>query len=104
MLETLLELISTGDFEAQIILLENLVIDLSLLYDARGYSMLHLVCMNNDHKSLEVLLTYALSFWLEEKRYSEKQAYSALAKWVNKSCKREYSEKACSDESKSLEI
>jgi hypothetical protein len=63
-LSNMIDFITQGDHESLVILLENIVIDISEIKDEkRGLNMAHIVCLNNDHNSLDIIIYYALVYW-----------------------------------------
>lgn len=59
----IIDLVACGDFEELENFLNLILVDVTQIYDERGFTLAHIVCQNNDSKSLMVLIAYAYSFW-----------------------------------------
>ena len=59
----IIDLVACGDYEELENFLNLILVDVTQIYDERGFTLAHISCQNNDHKSLMVLIAYAYSFW-----------------------------------------
>ena len=79
----IIDLVSCGDHEELQRFLENVVIDLTKVYDDRGFNLIHLASLNSDHKTLDVLIYKAFDYWDNLNMEDRTQSLSLLKQWVN---------------------
>ena len=60
------------------------MIDVTKVYDERGFNLTHLCSQNNDHTSLDILITYIFGYWEKKNQdVSRSMSLSLLYEWVN---------------------
>lgn len=63
--------------------LYTVVLDLTQVYDERGYTLVHMACMNSDHHTLRVLLSMADRYWQILNNISQQQQQTLIRTWIN---------------------
>ena len=84
-LNNVVDLVASRDHEELQRFLEHVVnLDLTQVYDERGFSLVHIACQNNDHKTLDVLINGAFTYWESNNQNMRRSlAIDQLKQWVN---------------------
>lgn len=69
------------------------MIDVTKVYDDRGFNLTHICAQNNDHVTLDILITYIFGYW-ERKNLdvTRSMSLSLLLEWVNEPSRTSISE------------
>ena len=60
---SILDLVACKDHISLQSFLETVLLDLTKVYDERGFTLVHIACINCDHKTLDVLIASAFKYW-----------------------------------------
>lgn len=78
-----IDLVSCRDHRNLSSFLGTVLLDLTKVYDERGYTLVHICCMNSDAKTLDVLINQQFKFWETSRRVTKQETLELLHDWVN---------------------
>lgn len=78
-----IDLVSCRDARNLSSFLATVLLDLTKVYDERGYTLVHICCMNSDAKTLDVLINQQFKYWEITRRVSKQETLDLLHDWVN---------------------
>jgi hypothetical protein len=78
-----IDLVASRDHWRLMEFLSTAVLDLTQVYDERGYTLVHMACMNGDHQTLQVLLVMADRYWQILNKISKPQQQTLIQTWIN---------------------
>jgi len=79
----IIDLVSCRDHEELQRFLDMVFIDLTKVYDERGFNLVHLASLNADHKTLDVLIAKSFEYWDSLNMKDQNQSLALLKQWVN---------------------
>ena len=80
---SILDLVACKDHVNLQTFLETVMLDLTKVYDERGFTLVHIACINCDHKTLDVLIAAAFRYWDKQQNISRQESLHCLQNWVN---------------------
>ena len=51
--------------------------------DDKGFNLAHIAALNNDHKTLDILISYSFSYWDRLNDITRSMSIHLLHEWVN---------------------